>query len=183
MNRFNTYEVKVFIKIFFALSLFHLNAQTNIKTSSQSSAGRIINSTSFNMNFISGQSTPIGIIESGSYSLSQGFNSTIKNIFRTISLFHPNGNEILLAGSTKRIEWTTSNLNKVNLSFSINEGANWTVIVSDFDAAQSFYDWTVPNIESKKCLIKLVDATNNGIVDQSDHTFEIFHTQVPLRFL
>jgi len=149
-------------------------AQTKIQSSAQSTAGRLITSTSFSANIIVGQSTPVGNIKSSSYSISSGFSYTINNIFRSISLISPNGSEILLAGSSINIEWNAAHISNIKLDYSLNNGTDWITLEESIDASLSNYSWILPNTESDQCLLQVLDASNIAIFDESDDTFEIF---------
>jgi hypothetical protein len=50
----------------------------------------------------------------------------------------------------------------VNLEFSSDNGQTWSSIAQNINAASGSYQWTVPNIYSSKCLVKVSDASNGS---------------------
>lgn len=89
-----------------------------------------------------------------------------------IAVTDPNGGESLNAGSTYPIKWTSSNIEKVNIDYSINNGASWTSIVSALPSTGN-YSWIVPGVSSEQCLIKISDNTRPDVYDVSDSIFTI----------
>lgn len=71
---------------------------------------------------------------------------------KTLELIHPNGGEVFIAGSDTVVTWRgISESEKVNISFSPDNGENW-VPISDSSNNLS-YNWTLPNISSDSCLV------------------------------
>ncbi len=89
--------------LFLIFNISLLMGQLSMQNSTSSSAGKIINSTTYNINFSFGQSTAIGNMASGNFNLSAGFTNTISNIFRTVNLIFPKDFQILLSGSSHQI--------------------------------------------------------------------------------
>ncbi len=80
--------------------------------------------------------------------------------FSQLKIIHPNGGERLQAGSEALISWRDSvyadEMGRVE--FSSNSGKEWTILHSyrpDYN-----YKWTVPNIISDSCLIKVTQTTD-----------------------
>jgi hypothetical protein len=91
----------------------------------------------------------------------------------------PNGYEQLTSGTVFPIT-ASSNIDDIyTLQFSSDGGTNWQVITNSFIINNSIssstsYNWTVPNIGSNNCFIRLVKPSAPGIVyDQSDNPFTI----------
>ena len=73
---------------------------------------------------------------------------------RVITLLHPNGGEVFVAGSDTLITWTdVSPLDEVRLDFSANAGADWAQIAARTSGLS--YAWRVPNIVSDQCLVRV----------------------------
>jgi len=92
----------------------------------------------------------------------------------------PNGGEIWQGGSTQTITWTAmddktpSGSLLVHLYYSLNGGTDWLPI--DFvEFNMGSYSWTVPEINSSQCLVKVEvsDASGNVGFDVSDRVFTI----------
>ena len=46
-------------------------------------------------------------------------------------------------------------------------------VASNFDASLGVYQWTVPDVVSSNCKIKLASSNNESVADESDNTFSI----------
>ncbi|MGC9554461.1 MAG: S8 family serine peptidase, partial [Thermoplasmatota archaeon] len=96
----------------------------------------------------------------------------------SITVTDPNGGEILQAGTTFDITWTTTpgdgTITGVDLEYSTDGGSSYTSIVTD-TADDGLYTWTVPDDASTTCLLRATvrdDAGRSGS-DTSDAYFEI----------
>ncbi|MFN5712195.1 MAG: beta strand repeat-containing protein, partial [Bacteroidota bacterium] len=75
--------------------------------------------------------------------------------------------------STQAITWTNlpSASGQYTLQYSLNNGTNWTTIVSNITG--NSYNWSVPNSPSTSCLIKVIDFVNTCKFDVSNAVFTI----------
>ena len=89
-----------------------------------------------------------------------------------IAIKSPNGGESLLIEMEYDIEWTSSDVDKVEILYSTDGGYSWETIEQNIDASAGSYSWTVPRVISTNCLIRITDMTNMTIKDSSD-TFSI----------
>lgn len=83
----------------------------------------------------------------------------------TVTITAPTANDELQSGSASTIRWTaTDNIGVVSraIYFSDNNGTSWTKVDSATTNTGSF-NWTVPDADSKECLIKIhaYDAAKN----------------------
>lgn len=91
-----------------------------------------------------------------------------------LTLTSPNGGERWLSGTTKAITWTnSSNVANITIEYSTNNGSTWTNIASSVNAALGTYNWFVANAPGNSSLIRITDAANAFIQDQSDAVFSI----------
>ncbi len=90
----------------------------------------------------------------------------------SLELRIPNGGEELRANEKMPILWNSDNVDTIGISFSSNNGKSWTPIV-DKIANTNKYLWTVPNIPSDSCLIKLFSSSDKTVYDISDSVFKI----------
>ena len=90
-----------------------------------------------------------------------------------ITVTAPNGGESFAALTTTNITWTNlpTASGQYNLQYSTNGGASYTTIASGITG--NTYVWTVPNIPSTTCLIKVIDAVNTCKFDVSNAVFTI----------
>ncbi|HRG59163.1 MAG TPA: T9SS type A sorting domain-containing protein [Bacteroidia bacterium] len=97
----------------------------------------------------------------------------------SITLTSPNGIADTLYGcQTKTITWNqTSAIGNYNIAYSLNSGASWTNIVTNYATATNSYNWIVPNtISSSSVLLRVQSAANpTTIFDLSDAFFTILN--------
>ena len=91
----------------------------------------------------------------------------------TLTLSVPNGGQNLVTGSTCDITWdTTGVVENVFIEYSTDNGANWIAI--DTVPNTGSYTWTVPNLNSNQCLVRISDAGYPAANDISDGAFRIY---------
>lgn len=91
----------------------------------------------------------------------------------SIEVTSPNGSERLVVGEVYTITWNatvTSAL--VKIEYSSNGGDTWSVYKTSTDNDGSEL-WTVPNIPSAFCLVRVSDATDGIPADTSDGPFRV----------
>jgi hypothetical protein len=90
-----------------------------------------------------------------------------------ITVISPNGGESWKKGTSHPITWTTTGtVGKVKISYTIDNGSNWTTVTSS-TANDGTYTWTVPNSLSNRCKIKISEASDGNTSDTSDVVFSI----------
>jgi len=116
---------------------------------------------------LEGNTRPSGLgVDRGAYEHGSG------TITPLITILSPNGGESWQSGSTYNITWTSSGtVGNVKIQFSINSGSSWSTIVSSITNNGS-YSWTIPNISSNNCLVKVCEIDGNP-ADTSDSVFSI----------
>jgi len=93
---------------------------------------------------------------------------------QSITVATPNGGEILYACQTYTITWTASGTsNFYDIDYSLNNGAIWASVATNINVTNGQYVWTVPNVESGTCLVRVRDKNNNAIEDLSNAVFAI----------
>ncbi|MBL7776201.1 MAG: M4 family metallopeptidase, partial [Saprospiraceae bacterium] len=93
----------------------------------------------------------------------------------SIQLLTPNLYVTYQYGAPINIAWTaTPGIKKLRLEFSANDGASWQqVSTTPLDAAAGSYTLAAPQLFSKICRLRLVDADKPLVYDRTDTTFEI----------
>ncbi len=87
----------------------------------------------------------------------------------------PNGGERILAGTSRKIEYVSENVENVKIAYSTNNGFNWTTITESISAT-GFYVWEpVPNLNSQLCKVRIYDAKDGEPSDVSDDNFAIMN--------
>jgi outer membrane protein assembly factor BamB len=87
---------------------------------------------------------------------------------RSVTLLSPTGAESMIAGDTHFIQWEYTGITSVKLEFSKDFGLNWSIIASDIDAYLGGYEWTVPDVSSTSCIVRISSMTGD-VSSQSDY--------------
>jgi len=82
-------------------------------------------------------------------------------------LTSPNGGETWVVGTTKNITWTSNNVDKVKIYYSIYNGSIWELIAEQVDAGAGFYSWPVPATPSNNCMIRITSEEDSSEADAS----------------
>ncbi len=89
-----------------------------------------------------------------------------------IQVLTPNVNLTWVTGSSQAITWYSSKLSKVKIEFTTNSGASWSTVVDNLDNTGT-YSWTIPNLNSRLCKVRISDPTGGVPSDESDSCFAI----------
>ncbi|MBI2416668.1 MAG: hypothetical protein HYV28_01970, partial [Ignavibacteriales bacterium] len=109
----------------------------------------------------------------GSAATDASQNNFIVTALPKITVTKPNGGEIVPAGGSYDIQWTTENLLMVKIEYTTNNGSNWYTI-TDSTESDGFYRWNpVPIISAAQCRIRISDNKDGVPSDQSDGIFTI----------
>ncbi|MBU1919492.1 hypothetical protein KKG66_01500, partial [bacterium] len=96
-----------------------------------------------------------------------------------LRLYHPAGGEVLAVGSQQWISWRRVLVGNVDVLFNSNyPSGEWTSLVNNGNVDSVL--WTIPNINSTQCRIKVVEHGNPAVFDQSDWNFEIQQAAVSI---
>jgi len=91
----------------------------------------------------------------------------------TVTVTAPNGGETLTGGASTNITWSsTGTIANVSLDYSTNGGTSWTSITTSTpnDGSQA---WTVPSTATTQGRVRVSDASNAAVTDQSNANFTI----------
>ncbi len=113
--------------------------------------------------------------------VSDAQNSTINDVSNanftiptaTISVVQANGGEQWSVGSLQSIVWNSQSVNNVNIDYSTNNGTSWVSVATNQTAQRGFFNWTIPATVSANCLVRVTDASNPLVTDNSDAVFSI----------
>ena len=116
-------------------------------------------------------------LSDGTQTATKDLSIAITSSSPSITLTQPNGGETLTAGSAYTIKWTSSNLSSGRIRILFFDGSQWSFVASDLPLTQTSYDWTVPNVNSSNCKIRVgtYNTSNNAWIlhDNSDSTFTV----------
>ena len=86
----------------------------------------------------------------------------------------PHSAEIITGDSAYSISWLSGDsIHLVNLEFSSDNGQTWSTVAQNLDAKTGAYPWTIPNIYSSKCFVKVSDANNAANASLQNLPFSI----------
>ncbi|MBK7174003.1 MAG: T9SS type A sorting domain-containing protein [Bacteroidales bacterium] len=74
-----------------------------------------------------------------------------------IYIYAPFNGQVTYRNSPMDISWYSYGADTVNISYSTNAGASWTEIADNVTGI--YYSWTIPNILSDQCLLRLTSAS------------------------
>ncbi len=81
---------------------------------------------------------------------------------RTLTLISPNCGDNLIVGDTTFVSWKGFlPADVIQLQYSTDNGANWDTLATDITGLD--YNWTVPDIESDSCLVRVIQLWPNNI--------------------
>ena len=98
-----------------------------------------------------------------------------------VRLLRPNGGETFHADSSELIQWQKfypPRCDSLSLFYSIDNGSNYTMITHGISGNDTSYLWTVPNIISDSCKIKIIAYGPGWQYDESDGVFTITTTGI-----
>jgi len=90
-----------------------------------------------------------------------------------LSLTYPKGGDYIISGSLITITWNYELVSNIRIDFSEDNATTWQKITASIPANEHSYEWTVPDISSDQCLIKISDAANESLYDLTDDVFTI----------
>ena len=100
----------------------------------------------------------------------------IKGYEKAFNIITPNNGEEIRKGTSTFIYWETlnSNVNKVDIYYSSDNGNNWFLIKEKL-SNNGKYNWQVPIsvLSSKNCFIKIISSSNKIQLDLSDKPFTL----------
>lgn len=90
-------------------------------------------------------------------------------------LTSPNGGEVWSTGKSYFISWTKPSYNQeLFVELSLDRGNSWIRLnEQSVNAAAANYEYSVENFESNECLVRLIDAVDQTVVDVSNNVFTI----------
>jgi len=88
-------------------------------------------------------------------------------------VYEPNGSERYYVGSSHFIYWNSINIDNIKIDYSINNGADWLEITPSVTGSHGQYLWTIPDVSSSQCLVKISDVSNPSNFDTSNANFTI----------
>ncbi|MCX6141272.1 MAG: M12 family metallo-peptidase [Candidatus Kapabacteria bacterium] len=91
----------------------------------------------------------------------------------TIHITEPRGSDFFNVGDKMTIRWSSARVSAVNISWGGSDRGPWTDIVSNVNAADRQYVWTMPVISASPFWIRVSDASNESVRDTSIASYRI----------
>lgn len=91
----------------------------------------------------------------------------------SLTIIQPNGGEQWRANQVENINWIANGIENLKIEYTINNGFNWETIIESTPAAVGYYPWTLPELSSLLCKVKISDASDGKPFDVSDSVFTI----------
>ncbi len=111
-------------------------------------------------------------------SISTGFFSIIQGTSKTLAVVEPNGGENWQGNSIQTIKWSSSGIDSVIIEYTIDNGLNWEPITTNAPST-GFFAWSpLPNTPSTNAKIRVLDAEDGVLRDESDGVFTIEPTDL-----
>ena len=96
---------------------------------------------------------------------------------KSIVVFSPGGGERVPRGSTIVIAWDALRIAAVDLYYSIDDGASWTLLASDIRAYNWSYEWRVPDRVLNSVKVRVQE--HGGSVYGQSGAFQIVDPDTP----
>lgn len=100
------------------------------------------------------------------------FNVAAYEPIPSIEVIFPNGGEVFLQNDFIYLDVAVTAVDTLTYEFSDNNGATWSHI-ANWPISNGSFGWSVPNITSNQCLIRVSQMGNPSLFDVSDATFSI----------
>jgi len=89
-------------------------------------------------------------------------------------IIYPKGGEVMCVGAGYTVKWESSYINKIQLEYSTDEGANWRKLaLGNIDAKLGAFVWKIPNKISNRCLVRIKPTFSETTLARSDSVFSI----------
>lgn len=91
----------------------------------------------------------------------------------TLSVEAPNTTLTLTSGQPYTILWKSTNVQRVRLEYSTNNGNSWLIVNSNYPADSGKFVWTVPPTPTTKARVRISDFAAVSLQDVSEQQFNI----------
>jgi len=121
-----------------------------------------------------GETTNVGRVKIMETAFPEVIDESANNfiVFR-LDLTSPIGGEQLTGNSDFEITWDFEIINSVKIEFSSDNAQSWSTVVGNTPAGNSPYEWTVPNINSDECYVRLTTPSLPDLYSINEIPFSI----------
>lgn len=104
---------------------------------------------------------------------SSGFFTLKSFADKKILVQFPIGGSSFFQGDSICIKWTSEYIQYVTIEYTYDSGITWLSIADLITADKGEFIWIAPNVVSNKCRIRIKDAQDSSVCDESDALFSI----------
>jgi hypothetical protein len=97
------------------------------------------------------------------------------DVSKALTVTAPNGGESFPGGSAQSITWSQAGVANVRIEFTL-DGTNFSLLTASTPASSGSFAWTVPNTASTAARVRVSEAADTMLLDQSDGAFTITAT-------
>jgi len=90
-----------------------------------------------------------------------------------LQLLRPQGGEQWIAGEVLNIEWVSEGIRLLHIEFSPDDGNSWQRLFENVPAEQGQVGWSLPELPSQTCLIRLLAAEPECMEAQHRNPFSL----------
>ncbi len=90
-----------------------------------------------------------------------------------IIMYDPGNGDMLTPGTGQYINWGAYGPKVVKIELTTDAGESWTTITDNIDAAVGRYLWTVPEVNSPNCKIRIIDVEDENTMSDMRGFFTI----------
>jgi hypothetical protein len=98
-----------------------------------------------------------------------------------LTVISPNGGESWLGASQQTISWSYVNVDNIKIEYSLNNGLNWNLLVSNYPTSALSYNWQVPALGSTQAKVRITSSLQ-FIQDESNAVFTIPEPSINLNY-
>ncbi|MBN1290657.1 MAG: hypothetical protein JXB48_02375, partial [Candidatus Latescibacteria bacterium] len=99
---------------------------------------------------------------------------------QVLRLMSPIAGDQVPSGGIFTITWKPAEVEKIKLEYSANGGIHWKNIADNVDVSTESYIWSVPDIISSECQIRISDTDNSQIYDINSDFFSIVFPEITI---
>jgi len=94
----------------------------------------------------------------------------------SLELMYPENESEFTAGNDIYILWSCAYVETINIEFSSDKGENWEVLASNIEAENESFSWSIPDVISENCKLRLTCAEDPSINFTTPRSFKIIET-------
>ena len=86
---------------------------------------------------------------------------------KMVNVLTPTSGDVLTGGQSFITTWESNGVSRVLIELSVDNGQSWSVLAETADASAGKFQFTLPDLSSSECLIRISDSENNTITSTS----------------